>query len=78
MIEMERRIHYETYSQWQKRKKKLIDIDCKPTIQRFVKIYESNFRHQSEAQYLRSSPKMDFTSSHQGGKTKINANRQLR
>ena len=53
LIELERKVPYETYLKWQEKKEDLIDDGKEPTIKKFIKFYENKIKHQSEAQYLR-------------------------
>ena len=67
LVELERKIPYETYLKWQEKKEDLEDDEKEPTIKRFIRFYEKKIQHQSEAQYLRPERKAHSTANPHGG-----------
>ena len=67
LVELERKIPYETYLKWQEKKEDLEDDEKEPTIKRFIRFYEKKIQHQSEAQYLRPERKAHSTATPHGG-----------
>ena len=67
LVELERKIPYETYLKWQEKKEDLEEDEKEPTIKRFIKFYEKKIKHQSEAQYLRPERKAHPSTTPTGG-----------
>ena len=67
LVELERKIPYETYLKWQEKKEDLEEDEKEPTTKRFIKFYEKKFKHRSEVQYLRPERKAPSTTTPHGG-----------
>ena len=49
LVELERKIPYETYLKWQEKKEDLEEDEKEPTIRRFIRFYEKKIQYKSEA-----------------------------